>query len=178
MSKNYEAGSETAKYRHLTVPYCQGNGIDIGSGGDPVVPWAASVDLPPKDYAHYHSNFDPLHCIQFGGDAKNLHWFRDGVFDFVYSSHLLEDFFEWEPVLREWIRVLKPGGNIVILVPDKTLWNDAIRRGQPPNCAHTHESRVGELSEYMSKLGVQPIIDQLTNQHEGDYSILFVGRKI
>lgn len=172
------ASSETEKYRHLTSPYCVGNGIDIGSGGCPVVPHAISMDLPPKDFAHYRSNLPPEHAVHLGGDATNLHWFRDGVLDWVYSSHLLEDFLDWEPILKEWTRVLRPGGTIIILVPDKKLWNEALRRGQPPNCAHKHESRVGELSEHFARIGgVTPIVDQLTNLWEGDYSILFVGRK-
>lgn len=169
--------TESAKYRHITTPYLTGNGVDLGCGGEPVVPWAIAYDLPREEYSRYHSGLDPSRCIQFGGDARFLP-FKDGVLDFVYSSHLLEDFFEWEPILREWIRVLKPGGKLVILVPDKHLWNEAIRRGQPPNCAHTHESRVGELSEYTTRLGVNPIRDELTNSYPGDYTILFVGEKV
>ena len=39
--------------------------------------------------------------------AKDLYWFRDGVLDYVYSSHLLEDYVDTEAVLREWLRVLR-----------------------------------------------------------------------
>lgn len=169
--------SETAKYRHLTTPFCRGNGVDIGSGGDPVVPWAINMDLPNDDFAHYHSGHPPRKPIQFGGDAANLP-FKDGVLDFVYSSHLLEDFYDWDPILREWIRVLKPGGRLIILVPDKKLWADALARGQPPNCAHRHESYPGEISKYVTRLsGMKVIRDSLTECFENDYSILFVGVK-
>jgi SAM-dependent methyltransferase len=177
MSEAHEH-SETAKYRHLTVPYCNGNGVDIGSGGDPIVPWAISMDLPRKEFETYHSGHDPRHAIHYGGDAKNLP-FKDHTLDFLYSSHLLEDFLDWDPVLAEWARVLKPGGFIIILVPDKDLWKAALDRGQPPNCAHTHESRQGELSEHFRRLGiVEPVIDSLTNQFNGDYTVMFVGRKL
>jgi SAM-dependent methyltransferase len=177
MNKGHE-NSETAKYRHLTVPYCNGNGVDIGSGGDPVVPWAISMDLPRGEFATYHSQHDPRHAIHYGGDAKNLP-FKDATLDFLYSSHLLEDFLDWDPVLTEWARVVKPNGYVIILVPDKALWKAALDRGQPPNCAHTHESRVGELSEHYRRLGmVEPVIDSLTNQFDGDYTVMFVGRKL
>lgn len=170
--------SETAKYRHLTTEHCRGNGVDIGSGGDPVVPWAINFDLPNDEFDRYHSGHPPRKPIQYGGDAKNLP-FKDGTLDFVYSSHLLEDFFDWDPVLREWMRVLKPGGKLVILVPDKKLWNDAIARGQPPNCAHTHESYPGEISKYVGRLGRMRVIrDSLTECFPNDYSILFVGVKL
>lgn len=41
-------------------------------------------------------------------------------FDMVYSSHVLEHFFYYEvrDVLTEWIRILKVGGEIKILVPN------------------------------------------------------------
>lgn len=168
--------SETSKYRHMTGPYCQGCGIDIASQGDPVVPWAWQLDLPEKEFAYYNSNHAPRGPIQLRGDALKLPVDSNSL-DFCYSSHLLEDYLDWMPVLQEWVRVIKPKGFLVILVPDKERWNEAIRKGQPPNCAHKHESFAGELSGYASALGLEVVIDALTNQFEGDYSILFVGRK-
>lgn len=171
--------NESIRYRHLTTQYLFGNGVDLGSGGTPVVPWAMSMDLPMGEFLHYRSNNQPENAIHLQGDARNLHWFRDGVLDFVYSSHLLEDFFDWDPILREWARVIKPGGYLVILVPDKELFAEAISKGQPPNCAHTHESRPGELSEHIERIGGFEIIqDQLTECHPGDYTVLFIAKKL
>jgi SAM-dependent methyltransferase len=45
------------------------------------------------------------------GDASNPP-FKDGTFDLVYSSHVIEHI-EWERVahtIRQWARILKPGG--------------------------------------------------------------------
>jgi predicted SAM-dependent methyltransferase len=46
--------------------------------------------------------------------------FKDGEFDLVYTSHVLEHFkkIDTQPVLNEWVRVLKPGGTIRISVPN------------------------------------------------------------
>jgi len=52
--------------------------------------------------------------VQLAGYTEQLHWFRDGVLDFVYSSHLLEDLVDTEAVLREWIRILRPGGRLIL----------------------------------------------------------------
>lgn len=172
--------SETSKYRHLTNKYCVGNGVDIGSGGDPVVPWAIQVDLSDESYARYNSNQAPRGPIQWRSDdvVWNLPFKRQSL-DFVYSSHLIEDFLDWKPILFEWTRVLRPGGNLVILLPDKELWNEAIRRGQPPNCAHQHESFAGELSLYAKNLdNLKVIEDRCTNCFPGDYNILFAAQKL
>lgn len=167
--------SETSKYRHFTTLYCIGNGVDIGSQNDPVVPWAVSLDLPHDEYSTYTSGLAPENSLQWRGDARSLP-FKDEVCDFVYSSHLIEDFLEWGPILKEWSRVLKPGGHIIILLPDKERWNVAIRKGQPPNCAHKHESFPGELSTYFTQ-GFEIICDKLTNIDSNDYNILFIARK-
>lgn len=168
--------SETNKYLHLVQQYCRGNTLDIASGGWPVVPHAIQIELPQDEFAHYNSGKIPDSPIQWRGYATDLP-FKDATVDTAFSSHLLEDYLEWEPVLKEWVRVIKPGGFLVILVPDKVLWNEAIRKGQPPNCAHKHESHAGELSQYAEAIGLDVIEDRLTDCFPGDYSILFVGKK-
>ena len=52
-------------------------------------------------------------------DAKNLP-FKTNSIDEIYASHLIEhfNFFEAFEVLREWKRVLKPGGILRIETPD------------------------------------------------------------
>lgn len=46
--------------------------------------------------------------------------FDDGVADEVLSVHVIEHFYRWEvaSLIKEWIRVLKPGGEIVIETPN------------------------------------------------------------
>lgn len=169
--------SETSKYRHLTVKYCEGCGVDIASQGDPVVPWAWQLDLPKERFDYYNSNHPPKGPIQLRGDALSLPAETESL-DFVYSSHLLEDFEDWTPALKEWTRVLKKGGKLIVLIPDRELWCAACEKGQPPNDAHRHEGRVGELSTYCDPLGLKVIEDRLCNCFEGDYSILFVAEKL
>jgi predicted SAM-dependent methyltransferase len=55
------------------------------------------------------------------GDAADLARFPDATFKEVYASHVLEHFDYHERiglVLREWRRVLVPGGNLYVSVPD------------------------------------------------------------
>ncbi len=85
--------SETSKVRKNLVKFCIGNGLDIGYGGDPILPTSICLDLPDS-YAKYKDYPQHLH-----GDAKNLVWFRDNVLDYIYSSHVLEDFRNTKEVL-------------------------------------------------------------------------------
>jgi predicted SAM-dependent methyltransferase len=125
--------SETSKCRARLAPFCTGHGVDVGCGGDPITEAAIRVDLP-QPYAHYTAA-----PVQLGGDAGNLFWFRDGTLDFVYSSHVLEDFADPVPILREWLRVLKPGGRLVIFCPDEQRFRaHCTRTGQPYNPHHQH----------------------------------------
>ena len=166
--------SETSRHRAITAPYCTANGIDIGSGGDPVVPHAIQIELANP----YGCIFGDFAAVQWRGDALDLP-FKDGVLGFAYSAHLLEDYADWWPPLTEWTRVIQPGGHLVILLPDHERWQAALRRGQPPNLAHKHEGRVGELSTYCERLRLAPVMDRFTSPDDPmDYSIVFIARKM
>ena len=126
--------SETSKCRKELAKYCVGNGIDIGFGGDPIVPYAICMDQPSA-YAKYNNKFKQ----QLHGDCRDLRWFKDDVLDFVYSSHVLEDFPNPQDLLDEWIRVIAPGGNLVLFLPDEQIYReDCKKRGVPPNPYHSN----------------------------------------
>jgi SAM-dependent methyltransferase len=44
--------------------------------------------------------------------------FRDGAFDVVFHKSLLEHLDDPEPLMEETLRVLRPGGRLIALVPD------------------------------------------------------------
>jgi SAM-dependent methyltransferase len=184
--------SEIPRYRHLISPYCMGKSVlDIGSQGDPVVPWAVSFDLPEGPFLRYSGGVPPLNPIHLRGYANDLSAISSGSFDVVLACHILEDFpldgqAEDESgviypcrreVIREWARVLKPNGLLIILVPEYERWKRHIECGGKPNCSHRGEPRLGELTEHASHLGLTVIEERFTNLSPTDYSILFVGRK-
>jgi predicted SAM-dependent methyltransferase len=125
--------SETSKCRDRLAPFCIGFGLDVGFGGDPINETAIRVDLP-RPYAKTGS-----YPVQLGGDAMRLQWFADGALDYVYSSHLLEDFIDTRAVLVEWLRVLKPGGRLIIFCPDQVAYAAYCNvRGFSMNPHHVH----------------------------------------
>lgn len=89
--------------------YMSGLGLDIGYKGstpnaEPVLDTAIGVDT---DYPEY----DGVH-LPFADESQ----------DYVYASHVLEHVTNWPETLREWFRVLKVGGYLVITVPHEFLY--------------------------------------------------------
>lgn len=63
----------------------------------------------------------PRDGVNHIGDAADLSRFADGTFVELYASHVLEHFDFTEDValvLKEWHRVLQPGGSLYVSVPD------------------------------------------------------------
>jgi len=81
--------------------------LEIGPGKNRVAGFE-TIDIAPKRNVDYVGN-----C------AEGLP-FENCTFDIVYSSHVLEHlpWYQVEGALREWVRILKPGGFIEIWVPD------------------------------------------------------------
>lgn len=173
--------SETAKYRHLVAKYCVGCGIDIASQGAVVVPWALSFDLPKEEFLRYSGGEPPKGPIHLRGDAFGVMPFDDDTFDFVYASHILEDACKGDRkrVFSEWARIVKPGGNLIVLVPEVERWKYAVEvLGQCPNCSHkSPEPSLGDLSDYATACDLDIIEERLTECYEYDYTILGVFRK-
>lgn len=70
-------------------------------------------------------------------DLRQLAFLPDDAADEVLSVHVVEHFSRWEieQVLREWLRVLKPGGRMVIECPNlasacERFLHDPSRRGE------------------------------------------------
>lgn len=80
-----------------------GRGIDIGSGVDPICAGVRQFDLAD-------------------GDANAITRFVTEQFDFVFSAHCLEHMHDPPAALREWWQLVKPGGHLIVIVPDEDLY--------------------------------------------------------
>ncbi len=91
--------------------------------------------------------FDPARPPgrQFLREATNLHDLPDAAYDFVLSSHCLEHVANPLAALAEWRRVVRPGGALVLLLPDPTRTFDHRRPVTP--LAHLQADLADRTSE-------------------------------
>lgn len=92
--------------------YFVGEGVDIGGRPDPL---------------SLYTNFFPLmKSVRIwdleDGDAQFMEGVADDTFDFVHSSHCLEHLRDPAQGLANWLRVVKPGGFVIVTVPDEDMY--------------------------------------------------------
>ena len=61
------------------------------------------------------------------GDAENLRTVEDSKFDFLIAAHVIEHMKNPLESMKQWFRVLKPGGKLYLIVPDKRVTFDKKR---------------------------------------------------
>ena len=69
---------------------------------------------------YIHIDINELDHIDHVTSVDDLSMFSDNSVKEIYGSHLLEYFdkFEVQSVLKEWKRVLEPGGELKLAVPN------------------------------------------------------------
>ena len=111
------AGQSTHSKRRYSIGafhsrYFVDNGIDVGAGHDPLINNAHAFRLI-RSIASWDVE---------QGDAQYLAGVPDNHFDFLHSSHTLEHMRDPKIGLENWVRVVKPGGYLVITIPDEDLY--------------------------------------------------------
>jgi SAM-dependent methyltransferase len=86
-------------------------------------------------------------------DAVNLPW-EDDAFDAVYAGEIIEHMSDAEAALREWGRVLSPGGIMIITTPNRDrLLARANRREMLVGPEHIRELGLSELKSALHAEG-------------------------
>jgi ubiquinone/menaquinone biosynthesis C-methylase UbiE len=134
--------------------YFKGKGIDVGCGSDPLsqykelFPLVESIDSYDKE----------------NGDAQYLLNIEDNSYNFLHSSHCLEHMEDFWIAICNWIRVVKSGGYLVIIVPDEDLYEQGIF----PSTFNKNHIWTFTINKYISCVGAKSInilelIDKLSD---------------
>lgn len=96
--------------------YFRGQGIDIGGAPDPL--------------SGYRELFPLMAAVRIwdlpDGDAELMRGVADETFDFVHSSHCLEHLRDPAAALANWLRILRPGGHLIVTVPDEDMYEQGV----------------------------------------------------
>jgi SAM-dependent methyltransferase len=146
---------ETAKARQrrtregFFTSYCSGKGLDIGYGGDLVCESARGWDAEH-------------------GDAQQLADVPDELYDYVYSSHTLEHMISPEEAVKNWWRVVRRGGYLILYIPHRDLYEKKTTLPSRWNTDHKHYFLL-DRDEEPCTLGVLPLLARSIN----GYSIIY-----
>lgn len=168
--------SECAQARPVLAKYCELPCLELGFGGVATVPEAVTFDMPIP----YCPSFEG-HPQILQGDCKSLPFICDNAFSSIISHHLLEDFYypELVDILKEWRRLLKPGGLLITNCPNQAKFKAHILISkQGDNLAHREASFSLETfkSEVVQKTGSWEVVFE--DPDVPPYSFYIVLRKI
>jgi ADP-heptose:LPS heptosyltransferase/predicted SAM-dependent methyltransferase len=162
-SKNNEA----AKIRWELVPYMSGRVLDLGCGAYKTFPHFIGVDN-----GHH---WGPMGVDVMVETCERLDLFASQSVDTIFSSHLLEhlEYNTLPETLREWVRVIKPGGHLILYLPDE----DEYPKVGHPNANPDHKwdvsyEKVVAVMEQVSK--GWDLIDYQKRNETDEYSLFFV----
>lgn len=110
--------SKASERRHQDQRYANrwfvGRGTDVGCGPDPLDKslWPNVTEVVPFDQ-------------DLGdGDAQYMAEVPDESFNFVHSAHCLEHVKDPRAAIANWLRILKPGGFLVVTIPEEFLYEN------------------------------------------------------
>lgn len=174
-------GAESHKIKYEIVPYTRGRGLDLGCGIWKTYPHFIGVD----NLKQWGSTPSPSYemavkmNIDVVTDCDNLEMFASGSMDFVFSSHLLEHIKDAEKALKEWWRVVKIGGHLVLYLPHKDFYPNVGREGANPD--HKHDFIPKDIIAFMKEIAKSTrgwdLLRSEKRNNDNEYSFLQVYKK-
>ena len=113
--------------------FLTGRGLEIGALGNPMpLPNASEIlysdVLRPEQIDEMYPGSRHPDIIS---DSERFDSIATGELDFVVANHVLEHVTDPIGALAEWHRVLKPGGLLLVSLPDKRYTFDYSRKRTP-----------------------------------------------
>nr|WP_225954005.1 class I SAM-dependent methyltransferase [Kibdelosporangium phytohabitans] len=153
--ENYWFRRHEAAYLML-APYCrdavvleagcgEGYGADLLAGSARAV---VGLDYDELTTRHVARKYPRVHVLR--GNLVMLP-FADSSVDVVVNLQVIEHLWEQERFLSECLRVLRPGGRLLVTTPNRITFSPG--RDTPLNPFHTRELSGAELTELLTGAG-------------------------
>lgn len=162
---------ETAKVRWELVPYTRGRGLDVGCGPVQAFPHFTRVDNC-KDVEMFGIPIVP----DIRAEADDLGMFASQSMDFVFSAHTLEHIKDYKACLREWWRLLKQAGHLVLYLPHKDFYPNVGTKGANPD--HVHDFLPQDIIDAMKEIGGWEMLENQVRSEANEYSFFQVYKKL
>lgn len=158
-----------------TAPSCTGFGVDFGCWDDPHPAAKVLVDNQRTVWDRYHQT----HEVHIRDINKGFDDWPDARFDFVYSSHLLEHLIDPHAFLRTCLRILKPGGNLVLLLPDEDFyWPNGHPHANPDHkWWHLSPAKVERWLYAAGPIKPHPWVSSATAPEAGKWGFVIVATR-
>lgn len=135
---------------------CVGRGLDVGCGSSKTTPECIGVDItPPFTSGSVGCEAGRMSVANVVTSGDDLTMFADGSLDFVVARHNLEHYHDPVRTLREWKRVLRPGGRIGVVVPDHDKVDTYAL--DPTHYCHFTRDSLAQLAQQVGELQVRKL---------------------
>lgn len=163
---------ESMKIVWEVAEYLFGRGVDVGAGSFKILPSAIAVDNG-IDNQLFGIPFKPDLYVP-SADAMDV--FADDSMNYVYSSHLLEHMEDPLKALKEFWRILRKDGNLILYLPHEDLYP---KIGEPgANVDHKHNLNETKIIDWMKQVGGWDLFRCERRDQDDEYSFLMCFKKL
>jgi ADP-heptose:LPS heptosyltransferase len=153
-------GYEARKCRYRIASYCKGRGLDLSANKEKIVKDAIGIGK---------GSASDIYIDMSANDSLKM--FSDNSFDYVFDAHQLGNYISTEAMLKEWWRIIRPGGVLILYEQDRDFYPHVGTNGADEkrrkdliwqdvwdilksfrNAEMIHASRHGDSNEYSWQL--------------------------
>jgi ADP-heptose:LPS heptosyltransferase/predicted SAM-dependent methyltransferase len=164
-------GNEAAKIMWEIVPYTRGTVLDLGCGPSKAFPHFVGVDSG-IDEKLFGIKIRPDILVDSCEDMCDFH---TESCDAVFSSHLLEHIVDYRDALKQWWRLVKVGGYMVLYLPHRNYYPHIGAPGSNPD--HKHDFLPTDIIDAMRDIPGWDLVENQDRNGGTEYSFLLVFQK-
>lgn len=169
--------AERRRSRETIISKIRGDGLyilDIGCGGGWIAEhftenknYVVSLDISLKNPAEALKKYPSEFHAAVVADAYNLP-FRENSFDVIVASEVIEHLTEPDIFIAKWIRILKPGGKLIMLTPynEKIIYHTCVHCNHvTPANAHLRSFNEKNIYGFLPGEGIRIITSKFNNKY-------------